>query len=680
MFNVRSKNINQQFSLFREGQLREGITSDPIPAGTSIPSEAAAKAALQSLITAQRIPQKEAEFGIKVAVAFANIVTKNWSDLESSSFTTQHMLSEALAQARKADNETANPSTRNFRASRSTHAPLHLQGEEEEKEESDVGAGSTQTRAPVPRVVQGVALLNNELGELMSEGRALGDPDCYKWRLFLRTGDFEKGCRLSEQLRQLDKGYGYSFIEAILDFNFHLHPFYPPQLTVVRPELVFNDSLEGLDALQALACLPILRFENWKPTTTVRTIMKEIAGTLEKYFHVDVSAERNDRTRFADGVAHPLRHLLGHLSWTSCSPLPSYERLYEPFASDQPSPNGPQSLKLEAARPSTMVFESARNSHIIGQIHKICDCLQAFETGWAQKQSCVHMPSSMHPSREDMGVKVIQALIDAESDEKMKDFLSEFLPNEGGEEEGEEAEEESCEKDGEGISEMSPPEAFSLSVPPREDVVQWLAHSCLSVLFVREFKKSFTEVLKTVEFNAALVSLLEQCFRVDESVFSQFHNADAFIDALQNLVEGSKEYLGTMVDLAEEPEQKMPKGVSAPIVSSHDAASASSSASQGRIRAREVAVEDVEAEREAKNTQRARQLAAQIVQITPSIMERTKQLIPVQADLEGAHNRKRDRKTSLQRESRLAALQEGSRTEANTTENRETDAEREGGK
>uniref|UniRef100_A0A0G4I252 Uncharacterized protein n=1 Tax=Chromera velia CCMP2878 TaxID=1169474 RepID=A0A0G4I252_9ALVE len=95
--NVRSKDITQEFPLFREGQQRQGITFDPVPAGALVPSDAEAKIALQSLLAVQTILQEEAEFGIRLAVAFADIVTKNWNQL--SSFTTEDILSEALAQA-----------------------------------------------------------------------------------------------------------------------------------------------------------------------------------------------------------------------------------------------------------------------------------------------------------------------------------------------------------------------------------------------------------------------------------------------------------------------------------------------------------------------------------------------------------------------------------------------------
>uniref|UniRef100_A0A0G4G4U6 Uncharacterized protein n=1 Tax=Chromera velia CCMP2878 TaxID=1169474 RepID=A0A0G4G4U6_9ALVE len=74
-----------------------------MPTGAPVPSDAEAETALRSLLAAQKIPQEEAEFGIRLAVAFADIVTKNWS--ESSSFTTDHILSEALAQARQAHSD-----------------------------------------------------------------------------------------------------------------------------------------------------------------------------------------------------------------------------------------------------------------------------------------------------------------------------------------------------------------------------------------------------------------------------------------------------------------------------------------------------------------------------------------------------------------------------------------------
>eukprot|EP00820_Chromera_velia_P023464 Cvel_32039.t1-p1 / transcript=Cvel_32039.t1 / gene=Cvel_32039 / organism=Chromera_velia_CCMP2878 / gene_product=hypothetical protein / transcript_product=hypothetical protein / location=Cvel_scaffold4889:469-2862(-) / protein_length=445 / sequence_SO=supercontig / SO=protein_coding / is_pseudo=false len=105
-YNVPSKNIRQQFSLFKEGQQRHGMTFDPVPDGAPIPSEAEAETALRSLQTAQKIPQAEAEFGVRLAFAFADFVMKNWS--ESNFLTTEQILSEALAQAR----QTHNPSQR----------------------------------------------------------------------------------------------------------------------------------------------------------------------------------------------------------------------------------------------------------------------------------------------------------------------------------------------------------------------------------------------------------------------------------------------------------------------------------------------------------------------------------------------------------------------------------------
>uniref|UniRef100_A0A0G4FS94 Uncharacterized protein n=1 Tax=Chromera velia CCMP2878 TaxID=1169474 RepID=A0A0G4FS94_9ALVE len=100
-YNVPNKNITKHFSLFREGQLLESITSEPMPAGAPLPSAEQTQAALQSLLSAQKIPQEEAELGIRVAVAFADQVVKNWSALDS--LTTQGILSEALAQVRETE-------------------------------------------------------------------------------------------------------------------------------------------------------------------------------------------------------------------------------------------------------------------------------------------------------------------------------------------------------------------------------------------------------------------------------------------------------------------------------------------------------------------------------------------------------------------------------------------------
>ena len=59
------------------------------------------------------------------------------------------------------------------------------------------------------------------------------DLDIHRWAI--RVSDFELGTEFAADMLEVERLYGYSYLELELIFTPYMHPFYPVYVKVVRP-------------------------------------------------------------------------------------------------------------------------------------------------------------------------------------------------------------------------------------------------------------------------------------------------------------------------------------------------------------------------------------------------------------------------------------------------------------
>ena len=104
------------------------------------------------------------------------------------------------------------------------------------------------------------------------------DDNVFNWKMQLLNLNNNK---LNNQLKELDKEYGYNYIEIEFKFKMHLYPFYPAQVKLLRPRL---DNY----IMERVATLDILKFSNWNPMTSMITVIETIKQLIEEYALIDV--------------------------------------------------------------------------------------------------------------------------------------------------------------------------------------------------------------------------------------------------------------------------------------------------------------------------------------------------------------------------------------------------------
>jgi len=77
----------------------------------------------------------------------------------------------------------------------------------------------------------------------------------------------------------ISRRYAYSTVQLRFTFMRGLHPFYPPQLQVMRPHL-------APPMLGAVCSHPMLRLANWDPWRPMEEVVGAIKGFLEAHGRV----------------------------------------------------------------------------------------------------------------------------------------------------------------------------------------------------------------------------------------------------------------------------------------------------------------------------------------------------------------------------------------------------------
>jgi baculoviral IAP repeat-containing protein 6 len=83
---------------------------------------------------------------------------------------------------------------------------------------------------------------------------------------------------IAQDLRELDRQHGRNHVCLRLRFKRGLHPFFPPQVQLLRPRIV--GPVPG-----ALASHPMLQLSTWDPWRSQRDLLEQLCLFLEVCLH-----------------------------------------------------------------------------------------------------------------------------------------------------------------------------------------------------------------------------------------------------------------------------------------------------------------------------------------------------------------------------------------------------------
>ena len=130
----------------------------------------------------------------------------------------------------------------------------------------------------------------------------------FQWNV--KMSDFPDSPNLQEDFEQLEAEFGYNYIELQLDFSMDLYPFFPPLVKVIRPRL------QGSMMLR-VTTMEILKLTYWDPARDMKSVLMDIKAFLSTWARLDLTSERNDRTRYPDGAYIDIEHHLLRLALVS---------------------------------------------------------------------------------------------------------------------------------------------------------------------------------------------------------------------------------------------------------------------------------------------------------------------------------------------------------------------------
>jgi ubiquitin-protein ligase len=85
---------------------------------------------------------------------------------------------------------------------------------------------------------------------------------------------FNKDTPVGKIFNQIEKDFGYDYVEMKLKLEPKTHPFIPPKLEYIKPKI-------KLPLLLSIMNLDILKLENWSPTITLDYLISNLATQLE---------------------------------------------------------------------------------------------------------------------------------------------------------------------------------------------------------------------------------------------------------------------------------------------------------------------------------------------------------------------------------------------------------------
>jgi baculoviral IAP repeat-containing protein 6 len=194
-------------------------------------------------------------------------------------------------------------------------------------------AGSGAAAAPKNEMFssrESFRMLSNELFQIISKtnakagkivsAEAVGD-DVHHWRV--RLADFAG--ELGEDLKQIETLYGYNHVEIEFTFTPDLHPFFPPQVKIVRPR--FKGWILG-----AVMTHPMFVLSGWDPMRSTQAVIDHVRELLQSFGRIEVDSQRNDADAFPHSAYSPLENVLIKMELLTSTRPRAADRYQEMYA------------------------------------------------------------------------------------------------------------------------------------------------------------------------------------------------------------------------------------------------------------------------------------------------------------------------------------------------------------
>ena len=193
-----------------------------------------------------------------------------------------------------------------------------MRSEGAKSEESTLHPDSANMKTRQPKQVFTSAgasgILINDLVNIMMSARetniiadSVGD-NIFQWNV--KLSNFDPESALQKECEELKQRFGYNYIELQLDFSMDLYPFFPPLVKVIRPRL------QG-SMMMRVTTMEILKLTYWSPARDMKSILLDIKQFLTQKARLDLSSERNDRSRYPGGAYIDIEHHLLRLALVS---------------------------------------------------------------------------------------------------------------------------------------------------------------------------------------------------------------------------------------------------------------------------------------------------------------------------------------------------------------------------
>jgi len=160
------------------------------------------------------------------------------------------------------------------------------------------------------------SIITNDLFKIMQNTKEFGfsaepmDDNIYFWKV--KLFGFDKDSKIFSHLQEIQREYGYDYIEIHVMFTPDLYPFYPPTVRVIRPRL------QGF-LLGRISHIEILDLENWNPINDMKFVLDHLKMVIQTHGLLDVNNPMNALT-FNAGSYSSLEHLLLRLEILSNVP------------------------------------------------------------------------------------------------------------------------------------------------------------------------------------------------------------------------------------------------------------------------------------------------------------------------------------------------------------------------
>jgi len=181
---------------------------------------------------------------------------------------------------------------------------------EQERKKADLDKGKGRVQSKVEQIFSSTAatgVLTNDLLDIMQRSTELGfvaDPiedNIYHWRV--KMFSFDPTSSIGKHLTEIEKAYGYSYVELGVELTMDLYPFYPPIVKVIRPRL------KGF-MMGRVTSMEILKLSYWDPVKGMKYVLGEIRNMLQEHGKLDVNNPMNDMVQYPAGAYTKLEYLL----------------------------------------------------------------------------------------------------------------------------------------------------------------------------------------------------------------------------------------------------------------------------------------------------------------------------------------------------------------------------------